>query len=267
MRNIEIGAQGPSGLVQVPLGEVANVKLGSGASFIYRENQERYIPIKFSVRGRDLGSAVREAQERIAKEVQLPTGYRLEWVGEFGEFEEALGRLSIAVPIGMLLIAILLYTYFGSLIDAALAASAIPLTLVGGIFALVLTGTPFSVSAAIGFVALFGIAAMDGIVLVSYFNRMMAEGLGRGSAILRTCQAQMRPVAMTCAVASIGLLPAAVSTGIGSQVQKPLAIVVVGGFTLAPALILLVLPLLILLFSPKGRERHASAEIQPEAAE
>jgi cobalt-zinc-cadmium resistance protein CzcA len=269
IRRITIGAPNPSGngVVQIPLTDVANVKLTSGASFIYREAQQRYIPIKFSVRGRDLGGAVLEAQDKIAEQVQLPPGYRLDWVGEFGEFLEALQRLAVVVPLSILLIGFLLYVNFGSVTDALLAASVIPMTLIGGIFALFVTGTAFSVSAAIGFVALFGIAAMDGIIVLSYYNRMIDEGLDRATAILRTCQTQMRPVMMTCVAAGVGLLPAALSTGIGSQVQKPLALVVVGGMLLAPALILVVLPVLIELFSRRTASAGHELSLQPEPAE
>ena len=232
----------------------------SGASFIYRENQERYIPIKFSVRGRDLGSAVQDAQARIAKNIHLPAGYHLEWVGEFGEFQAAIQRLMVIVPLSILLILMLLYVNFGSLVDTFLAASAIPMALVGGIFALFVTGTAFSVSAAIGFVALFGIAAMDGIIVLSFYNRMIRQGLDRTAAIARTCEVQMRPVLMTCVAACVGLLPAAFSTGIGSQVQKPLALVVVGGMLFAPLFILMVLPVLIEMFSRRGPKGQACTE-------
>src|SRR5262249_26377590 len=244
MRRITVGAPSPTGngSVQIPLSEVANIKLTSGASFIYRENQQRYIPIKFSVRGRDLGSAVLEAQQKVAQQVKVPSGYRLEWVGEFGELKEALGRLAVVVPLSVALICMLLYLNFSSLVDAVLAASVMPMALIGGVFSLYLTGTPFSVSAAIGFVALFGIAAMDGIIVLSYYIVLVAEGLQHANAIVRACEVQMRPVLMTCVAACVGLLPAAVSHGIGSQVQKPLALVVVGGILLAPVLILIVLP-------------------------
>lgn len=253
IRHITISAQGPNGIIQVPLADLADIQLVSGASFIYREQQERYIPIKFSVRGRDLGSAVLEAQKKVAEQVQLPGGYRLEWVGEFGNLEDALSRLAVVVPIAIALICILLYVNFGNVVDVLLAASVIPMALIGGIFALYFTGTPFSVSAAIGFVALFGIAAMDGIIVLSYFNQSLDVGLSRADAIRRTCQVQMRPVMMTCVIACVGLVPAAISTGIGSQVQKPLALVVVGGILLAPALILIVLPVLIDLFSQQAK--------------
>jgi len=157
----------------------------------------------------------------------------------------------------------LLYLNFGSMTDTILAASAIPMALIGGIFALVLMGIPFSVSAAIGFVALFGISAMNGIIVIAYFNTLIDAGFERSAALTRACAVKMRPVAMTCIVACVGLLPAAVSTGIGSQVQKPLAVVVVGGSFLAPFLILLVLPVLIDLFS---RRRQFVEEPEPQSA-
>jgi heavy metal efflux system protein len=265
IRRITIGAPDSSGngaTVQIPLGDVANVQLISGASFIYREHQQRYVPIKFSVRGRDLGSAVLEAQHKVAEQVQIPGGYSLEWVGEFGNLQDAMQRLAVAVPASIVLICILLFVNFGSLVDVMLAASVIPMALIGGVFALAVTGTPFSVSAAIGFVALFGIAAMDGIIVLSYYNLHIEDGMDRVSAILHTCRVQMRPVMMTCVVACVGLVPAALSTGIGSQVQRPLALVVVGGMLLTPILVLLVLPVLILLFSRRlpGSEEVASAE-------
>jgi cobalt-zinc-cadmium resistance protein CzcA len=255
IRHIVIGAPNPNGtgVISVPLSDVASVSLVSGASFIYREQQERYIPIKFSVRGRDLGSAVLEAQQKIAQHVKIPGSYRLEWVGEFGELQEAIERLSIVVPISLALICVLLFLNFESVVDALLAASVMPMALIGGVLALAITGTPFSVSAAIGFIALFGIAAMDGIIVLSSFNKLVQEGHSRSVAIRRACETQMRPVVMTCIAACVGLLPAALSTGIGSQVQKPLALVVVGGILLAPVLILIVLPVLIEKFSRRER--------------
>jgi len=259
LRKLVVDAPNPNGgnPIPVPLSAIADIRLVSGAAFIYREHQERYIPIKFSVRGRDLGRAVQEAQDRIRREVAMPTGYRMEWVGEFGELQEALGRLAIAIPISLALIGMLLYINFSSLRDTLLAASVMPMAMIGGVLALYVTGTPFSVSAAIGFVALFGISVMDGIIVLSFYNRLLHQGVARGEAIIRTCDIQFRPVMMTCVAACVGLLPAAVSSGIGSQVQKPLALVVVGGMLLAPALILLVLPVLIDRFSvtrETGRE-------------
>ncbi|CAN5256489.1 CusA/CzcA family heavy metal efflux RND transporter [soil metagenome] len=257
LRRITIGAPSPTGdgQVQVPLSEVAKVSLTSGASFIYREHQERYVPIKFSVRGRDLGGAIGEAQSRIAQNVVMPAGYHLEWAGELANLTNAINRLSVVVPISLVLILVLLYANFMSMIDTLLAFSVIPMAIIGGVVALAVTGTPFSISAAIGFVALFGIAVMDGILVVTTFNQTAEDGYTRKEAIAITVQKCLRPVVMTCLAAAIGLLPAALSNGIGSQVQKPLALVVVGGMTLAPVLILLVLPALITRFS-----RHAGPD-------
>jgi heavy metal efflux system protein len=236
-------------VAQIPLSEVANIKLVTGAAFIYREQQQRYIPIKFSVRGRDLGSTVLEAQRRIAETVDLPPGYRLEWAGEFGNLQDAVKRLEVIVPVTILLIGILLYVNFASLIDTLLGVAVIPMAMVGGIFALYVTQTPFSVSAAIGFIALFGIAVMEGIILISYYNQLIAGGAERGAAILQACRTRFRPVMMTCFAACVGLLPAALSTAIGAQVQRPLALVVVGGILLTPILVLVILPVLIDVFS------------------
>ncbi len=250
LRRLAIGLQLPNGnVVQVPLTEVADVRLASGAFYIYREQQERFIPIKFAVRGRDLGSAVLEAQQRVGREIQLPGGYRMEWAGDFENFQNAIDRLSIAVPIAITLILLLLYMSFGSVRDTLLAGSAIPMALIGGVLSLAMAGMPFSISAAIGFVALFGIAAMNGIMVVGCYNRQIEAGLERDVALARTCELQMRPVLMTCVAACVGLLPAAFSTAIGSQVQRPLAIVVVGGMLAAPLLFLTVLPAAIGVFS------------------
>jgi heavy metal efflux system protein len=247
--NLGVGMQGSNGVAQVPLREIAAVKLVSGASYIYREQLQRYLPIKFSVRDRDLGSTIQEAQRKIADEVVLPPGSRLEWVGEFGNLKDAIARLQVVVPLSLALIALLLWINFGSVADMLQVMSVIPMAVIGGIFGLVLTATPFSVSAAIGFIALFGISVMNGIIIVAQFNAFVAAGLDRASAILRTGEAQMRPVLMTCIIAAVGLLPAAMSGSIGSQVQKPLAIVVVGGMMLAPVVILITLPVLISLLS------------------
>ncbi len=250
IQRIPIGAQSDNGgVTQVPLAEVATVQIVSGAFYIYREQQERYVPVKFSVRGRDLGGAVQEAQQRVAEKVKIPGGYRIEWVGEFGNLQNALHRLEVAVPIAIALILLLLYVSFGSLRDTLLAGSAMPMALTGGVFALFIADMPFSISAAIGFVALFGIAAMNGIMVLSCYNRLIDAGQTRDTALRDTCELQMRPVLMTCAAAAVGLLPAAFSSAIGSQVQRPLAIVVVGGTLLAPFLFLTVLPAAIGVFS------------------
>ena len=270
IRRIPVAAPGPNGgpPIQVPLSDVADVRFTSGASFIYRENQQRYIPIKFSVRGRDLAGAVEEAQQKIAREVKIPGGYRMEWVGELGDLQDALARLSIVVPISLIAIGFLLFMNFGKVRDSALSASVMPMAMIGGVFALYLTRTPLSVSAVIGFVGLFGVSVMNGIIVVSSYNHMLFQGLGRMEAIRQACETQFRPVIMTCSAACVGLLPAALSNGIGSQVQKPLALVVVGGILLAPTLILLVLPVLIDLYpSPKVRARRPAPDQEHPAEE
>ena len=250
IQNLRIGAAGPSGTItQIPLSEVASINVVSGAAYIYREQQERYLPIKFSVRERDLGGAIREAQDKVAARVQLPPGSRLEWVGEFGNLQDAIKRLSIVVPISLALIAVLLWFNFGSMIDTLLAMSVIPMAIFGGVLGLLISGIPFSVSAAIGFIALFGVAVMDGIIILSQYNQLIDEGFDRVRAVIRTGELQLRPVLMTCVIAGVGLLPAAMSAGIGSQVQKPLAVVVVTGMMLAPLVILVTLPVLISFFS------------------
>ena len=254
IQNLRIGVAGANGAItQIPLSEVASIKLISGAAYIYREQQERYLPIKFSVRERDLGSAIQEAQYKVESQVQLPPGSRVEWVGEFGNLQDAIKRLSIVVPISLALIAVLLFLNFGSVVDTLLAMSVIPMAIFGGVLGLLISGIPFSVSAAIGFIALFGVAVMDGIIILSQYNQLIDEGYERIRAVIRTGELQLRPVLMTCAVAGIGLLPAAISEGIGSQVQKPLAIVVVTGMMLAPLVILVTLPVLISVFSRRAR--------------
>src|SRR5713101_1118637 len=254
IQNLRIGAAGPNGTItQIPLSEVASINLVSGAAYIYREQQERYLPIKFSVRERDLGGAIREAQDKVAAQVQLPPGSRVEWVGEFGNLLDAIKRLSIVVPISLALIAVLLWFNFGSMVDTLLAMSVIPMAIFGGVLGLLISGIPFSVSAAIGFIALFGIAVMDGIIILSQYNQLIDEGFDRARAVIRTGELQLRPVLMTCVVAGVGLLPAAMSAGIGSQVQKPLAVVVVTGMMLAPLVILVTLPVLISFFSRRVR--------------
>ena len=255
IQNLRIGAPGANGTItQIPLSEVASINLISGAAYIYRENQERYLPIKFSVRERDLGSAIQEAQDKVNALVKLPAGSRTEWVGEFGNLQDAIARLSVVVPISLLLIAVLLWFNFGSMADTLLAMSVIPMAVFGGVLGLFLTGIPFSVSAAIGFIALFGIAVMDGILIISQYNQLIDEGMERIKAVIKTGELQLRPVLMTCIVAGVGLLPAALSEGVGSQVQKPLAVVVVTGMMLAPLVILITLPVLMTFFAKRPKQ-------------
>jgi cobalt-zinc-cadmium resistance protein CzcA len=244
--------QGPNGVTQIPLREVATIKLVAGASYIYREQLQRYLPIKFSVRDRDLGSVIQEAQAKIAEQIVLPPGSSIEWVGEFGNLQDAIARLQIMVPVSLALIGALLWLNFKSMEDTLLAMSVIPMAVIGGIMGLVVMGIPFSVSAAIGFIALFGISVMDGIIILSQYNALVSAGVDRTTAVLRTGELQMRPVLMTCVIAAVGLLPAAMSTSIGSQVQKPLAVVVVCGMLLAPIVILITLPVLLSVVSGRS---------------
>jgi len=246
---------------QIPLHDLANITVRSGASYIYREHNDRYIPIKFSVRGRDLGSTVAEAQATVARTIPLPAGYQIEWSGEFGELQEAEERLAYIVPLSILLILILLYSTFNSLWDSVLVMLTIPFAVSGGLWALWVTGIHFSVSAAVGFISLFGVAVMEGIILISYYNQLEQNGTAREVAVRRAAEVRMRPVLMTCLSACIGLLPAALSTGIGSETQRPLATVIVGGMLLTPVLILLLMPVL-LSFLPARTVRAVAKEKQ-----
>jgi heavy metal efflux system protein len=198
-----------------------------GASDIYRENGKRMIAIKFSVRGRDLGSAVDEARTKTRDLFQAP--YRAVWSGEFEEMEDAETRLMFIIPLSLGLIFILLYSAFRSFLDAVAVLTNVFALAIGGIWALYLTGTNFSISAAVGFISLFGVAIMDGLLMISYFSALRAKGVPLYDAILEGASKRVRPVMMTAFTAMFGLLPAAISTRIGAQTQRPLAIVVVGG--------------------------------------
>jgi cobalt-zinc-cadmium resistance protein CzcA len=255
---IKVGFTTPSGTnAYVPLTEIANVSLDTGASYIFHERNARFIPIKFSVRGRDLGSTVAQAQERIAKSITptLPTGYRIEWAGEFDELQQAKARLEVIVPISLVIILVLLYGLFNSLRDSLLALAGIPFSVAGGIIALYVTGLDFSISAAIGFVSLFGVSVMNGILIITYYNQLRHSGeLGTVAAMFEASEQRMRPMLMTALSACIGLLPAAISSGIGSQVQRPLATVVVGGMLIGPVIMLVVVPALQTLFLDRRRD-------------
>jgi heavy metal efflux system protein len=247
VRNIKV-AGGNGGNAYLPLSELATITLDTGASYIYHEATQRFIPIKFSVRGRDLGGTVAEAQERIAKNVKLPTGYRIIWAGEFEDLQLAKERLEIIVPISLALIMVLLYGLFNSLRDSLLALAGIPFAIAGGVVALYISDLDFSISAAIGFVSLFGVSVMDGILMLTYYNEVRSTGMGTVDAMFHAAEQRMRPMLMTALSACIGLFPAAISTGIGSQVQRPLATVVVGGMLIGPIMLLVVVPALRMLF-------------------
>ncbi|HZH49772.1 MAG TPA: efflux RND transporter permease subunit, partial [Nitrospira sp.] len=229
---------------RIPIKQLAQISEQTGAFIIYRENNERYIPIKFSVRGRDLEGTVKEAQEALAKSVSLPEGYRMEWHGEYDQLQDEKARLATIVPITLVLILFLVYFVLNSMRDAMIVLIAVPFSLVGGVLALALTGTNFSISAAVGFISLFGVAVQGGLILVSRIQDHLQEGLDIRTAILKSAEVRMRPVLMTSLAAAIGLIPAAVATGIGAQSQQPLARVVVGGMLTSAVLILVVLPIL-----------------------
>jgi heavy metal efflux system protein len=251
-RNIKVGYTTTSGTnAYVPLSELATISLDTGASWIYHETMVRFIPIKFSVRGRDLGGAVGEAQARIAKDVLLPPGYRIIWSGEFEDLQLAKERLEFIVPISLMLIVSLLYSLFNSARDTLLSLAGIPVGIIGGVWALWLTGQPFSISAAIGFISLFGISVMNSILLLTFYNQARGRGLVPTDAMFYAATSRMRPLLMTSLSACIGLLPAAMSHGIGSQVQRPLATVIVGGMLLGPILLLLAVPPLRMVFVGK----------------
>ncbi|MEP6957866.1 MAG: CusA/CzcA family heavy metal efflux RND transporter [Nitrospirota bacterium] len=229
---------------RIPLKQLASITTQTGAFIIYRENNERYIPIKFSVRDRDLQSTVEEAQARLAKEVQLPERYRMEWAGQYDQLKEEQKRLAMVVPLSLVLILFLLYITFDSIKNALLVLSTVPFALVGGVISLVTTHTHFSISAAVGVISTLGVAILGGVLLISRIEDFRRTGLTLREAVRKGADVQMRPILMATLGAAIGLLPAALATGIGSQAQKPLARVVVGGMLTAAVLILVVLPVL-----------------------
>lgn len=243
VRDLRIGYTGSNGVTgYIPLKDIADISLDTGATYIYHERNERYIPIKFSVRGRDLGSTVTELQSRIASEVKLPVGYRILYAGEFEELQQAKDRMTVLIPMAIVLILVLLYALFSSFAYSLLALGAVPFTAASGMLALYLSAQTISISAVIGFISLLGVSVMDGILILSYFKELRVAGQTAEDAIYNAYIHRMRPLLMTALSACIGLLPAALSHGIGSQVQRPLATVVVGGMLLGPVFLLLVVP-------------------------
>ena len=227
---------------KVPLKEIAVIKNITGPAFILRDNNTRYIAIKFSVRGRDLGSTIEDARKQVEATVNLPKGYRATWNGEFENQQRASATLSKVVPFCLVVIFLILFITYGNVKDAVLTIMNVPFALIGGILALHLTGTNFSISAGIGFIALFGVCIQNGVIIISVFRKNLAEGMHFDTAIREGVISRVRPVVMTALMAMIGLLPAAISTGIGSETQKPLAIVVIGGLITSTILTLLILP-------------------------
>jgi cobalt-zinc-cadmium resistance protein CzcA len=242
---------------RIPLSQLAKIKAHEpGASYIYRENNERYLPIKFGVRNRDLASAVAEAQKKVEDPrsgVMLPEGYEIVWSGEFEQMEQANTRLMWIIPLSLSLIMILLYSMFSSVKDCALVMVNVLEAAMGGVFALYFTGTHFSISGAVGFVSVFGVAVQDGVLLVTYCNQMRERGYSVWDTCMRGPELRVRPVVMTSLTAALGLFPAAIATSIGSQAQKPLAIVVVGAMLCTLFLTRYMTPILYSYFpAPRG---------------
>jgi cobalt-zinc-cadmium resistance protein CzcA len=233
---------------KVPLKEIADFKMVTGPAFIYRDNNKRFIAIKFSIRERDLGSTIAEAQEKVNAKVNIPKGYNITWNGEFENQVRAQKRLIEVVPVCILLIFVLLFVAFGNAKDAGLVLLNVPFAIIGGILALHVTGTIFSISAGIGFIALFGLCIQNGVILISVFKKNIASGMDIERSLFEGVKERTRPVVMTALMAAIGLIPAALSTGIGSETQKPLAIVVIGGIISATILTLLIFPLIFQIF-------------------
>jgi cobalt-zinc-cadmium resistance protein CzcA len=228
----------------VPLGAVAKLTIGTGPNQISRENGKRRVVVTANVRGRDIGSFVAEAEERIRAEVKLPAGYWSTWGGQFEQLASASRRLQIVVPLALLLIFGILAAVFGSARDAAIVFSGVPLAWTGGIVALLLRGIPLSISAGVGFIALSGVAVLNGVVMISFVSELRREGRAVDAALREGALTRLRPVLMTALVASLGFVPMAISTGAGAEVQRPLATVVIGGILSSTALTLVVLPVL-----------------------
>ena len=227
----------------VQINELADIKTMTGPLIIFRDNHIRFCAVKFSVRGRDMGSAIAEAQQKVNASVKLPKGYTMKWTGDFENQQRATNRLQQVVPISILMIFLILFTLFGNVRDAGLVLVNVLFAAIGGIFALLFTGTNFSISAGIGFIALFGICIQNGVIMISVIKSKLRQGLTLADSLEKGVQSRVRPIVMTAMMAAIGLLPAAISTGIGSEAQKPLAIVIIGGLITATILTLFIFPL------------------------
>ncbi|MBU6342340.1 MAG: CusA/CzcA family heavy metal efflux RND transporter [Bacteroidetes bacterium] len=240
--------------VKIPLKEIASIRKITGPAFIYRDNTKRFIGVKFSVRDRDLGSTIAEAQANVNNNINLPTGYSIGWTGEFENQVRATKRLGEMVPVSLVGIFLLLFIMFGNLKDSLLVLANVPFSIIGGIMALHLTGINFGISAGVGFIALFGICIQNGVILIAEFHQNIKANLNLNDAVRQAVRVRTRPVVMTALMASIGLLPAAISTGIGSESQKPLAVVIIGGLITATILTLLVFPIIFWVFNRTHHE-------------
>ena len=246
---------------KIPLKEIADIKTITGPAFIYRDRNTRFIAIKFTIRDRDMGSTIAEAQDKVEDQIQLGKGYSIEWAGEFENQVRAQARLSQVVPVVLVLIFILLFITFGNGLDASLVLLNVPFAIIGGILALHITGTVFSISAGIGFIALFGICIQNGVILISVFKQNLHNKISLVRSIMQGVQSRVRPVVMTALMAAIGLMPAAVSKGIGSETQKPLAIVVIGGLVSSTILTLLIFPLIVEIFYRRSHKRKTRRDV------
>jgi cobalt-zinc-cadmium resistance protein CzcA len=230
---------------KIPLKEIADIQLSSGPAFIYRDNNRRFTAVEFAVRGRDLGSVVTDGQKKLDKEIKLPKGYFIQWVGDYESEIRAMTKLAIVVPISLIIIFIILLVLFRKIRDVLLALMNVPFAIVGGVLALLFTGTNFNISAGIGFIALFGICIQNGVIIISVIKQNLANKIPLDKSIKTGAMSRVRPVVMTALMAIFGLLPAAISTGIGSETQKPLAIVIVGGLMSATILTLIIFPVIL----------------------
>jgi cobalt-zinc-cadmium resistance protein CzcA len=240
---IDLPAGNPE-LRYVPLGEVAELSLESGPNQINRESSKRNVIVSANVEDRDLGSFVADVQDALTTEVDLPAGYWVNYDGTFEQLQSASQRLSLVVPLALLLIIGLLYSAFNSLSSALVIFTGVPLGLTGGIFALALRDMPLSISAAVGFIALSGVAVLNGVVMLTFIRQLLRDGLPLKDAVFEGAQQRLRPVLMTALVASLGFVPMALNTGVGAEVQRPLATVVIGGIVSSTLLTLVVLPAL-----------------------
>jgi cobalt-zinc-cadmium resistance protein CzcA len=258
------GEGGAPSRMTIPLRDVASLTFTEGPNQVSRENGKRRVVVTANVRGRDIGSVVREAQEKISQQVKLPSGYWIAWGGQFENLASARQRLTIVVPACFAMIFLILFAALGSARDALLVFSAVPLALSGGIVALWLRGMPFSVSAAVGFIALSGVAVLNGLVMLTFIKQLLERGQPRREAIIEGAVTRLRPVAMTALVASVGFIPMALATGTGAEVQKPLATVVIGGLITATFLTLFVLPALYRLVGADGKNAGSGEPVVSE---
>jgi cobalt-zinc-cadmium resistance protein CzcA len=245
----------PSG-ERIPLSQLAQFGQRDGLATIMRDGNVRRIAIKWSVRERDMGSMVREAIRKVDAAVKLPAGYSIVWSGRFEDQQRALARLYVIVPLVLFIIFVLLFGAFQSIGDCLLIMLNLPFAIIGGTFALYLWGTNFSISAAVGYIAVFGVSVLDGVVLVSFIRQAVVEDLQLRDAIVKACEIRFRPIIVTAIVAILGFMPAALSHGIGSEIQRPLARVVIGGLISATAMTLLVLPAIYELLARRHERRH-----------